>query len=342
MTTLGVVETNRINVDLGPKTYPVLIGTDCLNEAFSTLLPKKARKAAIVTQENIGVVPSIGMEYKTFYVGDGEQAKTLQTVEDLCSSWVQWGLTRNDVVIAVGGGLVTDIAGFAAAIYHRGIDVIHVPTTLLGMVDAAIGGKTAVNLPEGKNLAGSFWQPLGVICDTSTLSSLPEREWRCGYGEVAKYHFLGTQDLRHLDLTEQITRCVQLKADIVAEDERETGRRAILNYGHTLAHALELEKDFTLAHGEAVAIGIRYAAEIAKLLGRIDEKRVEEHELVLEHYGLAYTLPSSCDFEHIITLFSRDKKALSGISFVLDGPNGVEVVKIGDPEILKKAMEALQ
>tara|TARA_B100000953_G_C18016648_1_gene419475 strand:- start:302 stop:1306 length:1005 start_codon:yes stop_codon:yes gene_type:complete len=333
---------NRIDLDLGEKSYPVLVGTDCLSEALDSLLPKKAQKAAVVTQENIGIAPPIAMEHETFFIGDGEHAKTFNTVEDLCSSWAQWGLTRNDVVVAVGGGLVTDVAGFAAAVYHRGIDVIHIPTTLLGMVDAAIGGKTAVNLPEGKNLAGAFWQPVGVICDTSTLSSLPEREWRCGYGEVSKYHFLGDQDLRNLDLRDQITQCIQLKADIVAEDERETGRRAILNYGHTLAHALELEKDFTLAHGEAVAVGIRYAAEIAKLLGRIDQKRVEEHESVLNHYGLTFVLPSSCDWEHIITLFSRDKKAVSGISFVLDGPDGVEVVEIDDQEILIKAMEALQ
>ena len=242
----------------------------------------------------------------------------------------------------VGGGLVTDVAGFAAAVYHRGIDVIHVPTTLLGMVDAAIGGKTAVNLPEGKNLVGSFWQPVGVVCDISTLSSLPEREWRCGYGEVAKYHFLGAQDLGQQDLAGKIMKCFQLKAEIVREDERETGRRAVLNYGHTLAHALEMEKDFSLAHGEAVAIGIRYAAEIAKILGRIDQKRGEEHESVLEHYGLSYKLPSSYDWGQLVSLFQRDKKAVDGISFVLDGPEGIEVVKIEDQEILIQAMEALQ
>ena len=137
-------------------------------------------------------------------------------------------------------------------------------------------------------------------------------------------------------------KCIQLKAEIVREDERETGRRAVLNYGHTLAHALEMEKDFSLAHGEAVAIGIRYAAEIAKILGRIDQKRVEEHESVLEHYGLSYKLPSSYDWGQLVSLFQRDKKAVDGISFVLDGPEGIEVVKIEDQEILIQAMEALQ
>lgn len=333
---------NQIQVDLGERTYPVLIGTECLEEGLDSLLPDRVQKVALVTQSNIGIIPSINVEHEIFHIDNGEIAKTLKTVEDLCSRWAQWGLTRTDVVVAIGGGLVTDIAGFAAAVYHRGVDVIHVPTTLLGMVDAAIGGKTAVNLPEGKNLVGSFWQPVGVVCDISTLSSLPEREWRCGYGEVAKYHFLGAQDLDQQDLAGKIMKCIQLKAEIVREDERETGRRAVLNYGHTLAHALEMEKDFSLAHGEAVAIGIRYAAEIAKILGRIDQKRVEEHESVLEHYGLSYKLPSSYDWGQLVSLFQRDKKAVDGISFVLDGPEGIEVVKIEDQEILIQAMEALQ
>ena len=342
MATLEAMGMKTIDVNLRDTTYPVLIGKDCLEESLRTILPKRARRAAIVTQKNIGIIPEAGVEQRVFYIENGEQAKNLETISHLCSVWAQWGLTRSDVVIAVGGGMVTDIGGFAAAVYHRGVDVIHVPTTLLGMVDAAIGGKTAVNLPEGKNLIGSFWQPVGVICDIATLDSLPEREWKCGYGEVAKYHFLGSQDFRHLELLDQIAQCIQLKAEIVSEDERETGRRVILNYGHTLAHALELEKDFSLAHGEAVAIGIRYAAEIAKLLGRIDQKRVEEHEQILEHYGLSFALPPSSNTGDIVALFSRDKKAISGISFVLDGPNGVEVVEIDDQEVLLKAMEVLQ
>ena len=332
----------QIQVELGERSYPVVIGTECLAQALDSLLPKQAKRAAIVTQPNIGIAPATSIEQEIFHIGDGENAKTLKTIDDLCSKWAQWGLTRTDVVIAIGGGLVTDVAGFASAVYHRGVKVIHVPTTLLGMVDAAIGGKTAVNLAEGKNLVGSFWQPTGVICDVTSLSSLPEREWRCGYGEIAKYHFLGAKDLHKLSLTEQIMGCVQLKAEIVREDERETGRRAILNYGHTLAHALEMEKDFSLAHGEAVAIGIRYAAEIARILGRIDQERVEEHEKILAHYGLSFTLPSSFDWDQIVSFFQRDKKALEGISFVLDGPNGVEVVKIENQEILKEAMEALK
>ncbi len=135
--------------------------------------------------------------------------------------------------------MVTDVAGFAASCWHRGVGVIHVPTTLLGQIDAAIGGKTGVNLPEGKNLVGSFWQPLGVVCDTAVLASLPAAEWRSGRGEMAKYAFLGVEDLDELPLEEQVARCVACKARIVAADERESGMRMTLNYGHTLAHALE-------------------------------------------------------------------------------------------------------
>ena len=142
-------------------------------------------------------------------------------MEALCRAWASWGLTRADVVVAVGGGLVTDVAGFAAAAYHRGVPVVHVPTTLLGMVDAAIGGKTGVNLPEGKNLVGAFWQPLAVLCDTDALATLPARELRSGQGELAKYHFLAATDLLALDLVERIAAAVQIKADVVAADERE-------------------------------------------------------------------------------------------------------------------------
>ena len=203
------------------------------------------------------------------------------------------GLTRNDVVVGVGGGMVTDVAGFAAASYHRGVPVVHVATTLLGMVDAAIGGKTGVNLPEGKNLVGAFWQPSGVVCDLDALATLPDREVRCGYGEMAKYHFLTGDDLLAMDLTDRIARCVEIKAEVVAADEREGGRRAILNYGHTLAHALEIATEHRLAHGEAVAIGLIFAAHLAHVLGRIDVARVDQHfEVVGVEYGLGTDVPA--------------------------------------------------
>src|SRR5690606_31300553 len=163
----------------------------------------------------------------------------------------------------------------------------HVPTTLLGMVDAAIGGKTGVNLPEGKNLVGAFWQPSAVLCDLALLDTLPEREMRSGLGEVAKYRFLhGGDGIETLALEDQVARCVEIKATIVAADEREDGQRALLNYGHTLAHAIETAGTYDLRHGEAVAVGLHFAAALARRLGRIDDQRVTLHREVLASYGL--------------------------------------------------------
>jgi 5-deoxy-5-amino-3-dehydroquinate synthase len=195
------------------------------------------------------------------------------------------------------------------------------------MVDAAIGGKTGVNLPEGKNLVGAFWQPHAVLCDTDALATLPERELRCGYGEMAKYHFLTGDDLLAMDRTSRIARCVQIKADIVASDEREGGLRAVLNYGHTLGHALEIATGFEIAHGESVAVGMIFAAHLAHILGRIDDERVAYHQQVVAGaYGLSTALPRDCRAEDLTALMMADKKALHGLTFVLDGPNGVELV----------------
>jgi 5-deoxy-5-amino-3-dehydroquinate synthase len=260
-------------------------------------------------------------------------------MEELCRGFARGGLTRADCVVAVGGGMVTDVAGFAAASYHRGIAVVHVPTTLLGMVDAAIGGKTGVNLPEGKNLVGAFWPPFAVLCDTELLATLPEREWRCGNGEMAKYHFLTGDDLLALPLEERVARCVAIKAAVVAADPQErTGQRATLNYGHTLAHALEVAGRFDLRHGEAVAIGLVFAAELAAELGRIDTARVGEHLAVLDAYGLDAALPPGLDHDELLALMARDKKAVDGLTFVLDGPNGVELVAGVDPVAVRAAL----
>jgi 5-deoxy-5-amino-3-dehydroquinate synthase len=269
----------------------------------------------------------LGVPIERIEIGDGEAHKTLTTIEELARRFAGIGLTRRDVVVAVGGGVVTDVAGFAAATWHRGVPVVHVATTLLGMVDAAIGGKTGVNLPEGKNLVGAFWQPCGVVCDLDALATLPARERRSGDGEMAKYHFLTGDDLDAMDLTDRIARCVEIKAAVVAADEREGGRRALLNYGHTLAHALEIASGHDLTHGEAVGIGLVFAAELAHRLGRIDAGRVEEHRKVVGGtYGLPTDVPPGLDDDELVTLMGRDKKALDGLTFVLDGPAGVEVV----------------
>jgi len=333
-----------VEVALPDRTYPVLVGPGVRAE-LASVLPGSATRAAIVTQPGIEVDLDPGREHRVFEIADGEAAKTLTTVEQLCRGWAAWGLTRADVVVAVGGGVVTDVAGFAAASYHRGVPVVHVPTTLLGMVDAAIGGKTGVNLPEGKNLVGAFWQPNAVLCDTDALASLPPRELRSGQGELAKYHFLADTDLLTLDMEERIAAAVGIKAAVVAVDEREDPHhrrgRAILNYGHTLAHALEIETAHDLRHGEAVAIGLAYAAALAHRLGRIDEARVAEHHRVLAAYELDAGLPAGVDQDRLVDLMGHDKKAIGGLTFVLDGPDGVEVVP-GVPEVdVRAALEDL-
>jgi 5-deoxy-5-amino-3-dehydroquinate synthase len=330
-----------VEVALGDRSYPVLVGDGALAE-LAGLVPSGAHRAAVVTQVGVGIAVAPGIEHETFTIPDGEATKTLATVETLCRAWARWGLTRGDVVVAVGGGLTTDLAGYAAASYHRGVAVVHVATTLLAQVDAAIGGKTGVNLPEGKNLVGAFWQPHAVICDTGTLATLPARELRNGHGEMAKYAFLGVPDLASMSLDEAVAACVRCKADVVASDEREGGRRAILNYGHTLAHALETATTYDLRHGEAVAIGIVYAAEIAVRLGRIDPARVAEHRRVVAAYDLPSTLPTGVDADELLALFGRDKKAVDGLTFVLDGPAGVEPVRVDDRRLLLDALEAIR
>lgn len=317
---------HRVDVRLPGREYPVLIGHGAVNQ-INQVLPPAARRAIIVTQEGIPANFTLPIESKTVVIGQGETAKSLATIEDLSQQFAEMGITRQDVIIGVGGGMVTDVAGFAAATWHRGTPVVHVATSLLAMVDAAIGGKTGVNLPQGKNLVGAFWQPSAVICDLDFLSTLPERELRCGLGEVAKYHFLTGDDLLSLSLDERVARCVSIKGAFVEQDERESGKRAFLNYGHTLAHALETVGKHQLAHGEAVAIGLIFAARLARALGRIDDARVDYHELVVgQTYSLQTRMPSGLDINELLAAMARDKKALNGLTFILDSSNGLEIV----------------
>ena len=328
----------RVEVPIEGRAYDVAVGHGAVTE-LPSLIPPSARRAAVVTQEGVPISIDLDIPTGVFHIGHGEQHKSLATVGELCRGFARMGLTRNDVVIGAGGGMVTDVAGFAAASFHRGVPVVHVATTLLAMIDAAIGGKTGVNLPEGKNLVGAFWQPCGVVCDLDALDTLPRREVRCGYGEMAKYHFLTGDDLLAMSLTERVARCVEIKAEIVASDEREGGRRALLNYGHTLAHALEIATEYRIAHGEAVAVGLIFAAQLANVLGRIDTARVDEHFAVVGvEYELATAVPAGVADARLVALMRHDKKALDGLTFVLDGEEGVEVV----PDVPEQAVfEAL-
>lgn len=328
-----------VRVPLADRSYDVLVGAGAVRE-LASLLPVSARRAVVITQAGIPLSVELPIPHTTIEIGQGEDHKNLATIEMLMRRFAEVGLTRADVVIGVGGGMVTDVAGFAAASWHRGIPVVHVATSLVAMVDAAIGGKTGVNIPEGKNLVGAFWQPSGVVCDLDALATLPEREVRCGKGEMAKYHFLTGDDLLALADDARVARCVAIKAEVVASDEREGGRRAILNYGHTLAHALEIATHHQMAHGEAVAIGLVYAAHLAHRLGRISGERVQQHyEVVGGAYGLDTSLPPGLDAVDLLALMGRDKKVLSGgLTFVLDGDHGVEVVAGVDSSVALAAL----
>ncbi|MGA9275412.1 MAG: 3-dehydroquinate synthase family protein [Ilumatobacter sp.] len=334
-----------MTVPLADRAYDVVVGNEAIGQ-LGDLIPQRTRRIAVVTQAGIpsrfrDLAEHVGeRSVEVFEIGDGEANKTLGTIETLMRSFAGMGLTRDDLVVGVGGGMVTDVAGFSAASWHRGVPVVHVSTSLLGMVDAAIGGKTGVNLPEGKNLVGAYWQPSGVICDLDALDSLPPREMRCGLGEMAKYHFLTGDDLLAMDLEQRIARCVEIKAEVVASDEREGGRRALLNYGHTLAHALETATDHELAHGEAVAIGLIYAAELGFEMDRIDAARVDEHRAVVAgEYDLMTRPPDGLGIDELVALMRRDKKALDGLTFALDGPAGVEVVAGVDERPVRAALE---
>jgi 5-deoxy-5-amino-3-dehydroquinate synthase len=317
----------RVTVNLGARTYFADIGPGVRQYLPEMVARIGVRRIAVVSARPFDSIPTAGVPTAHIPASDGEEAKTLATVEALCRRFAAFGLTRSDAVVSCGGGTTTDTVGLAAALYHRGLAVIHLPTSLLAQVDASVGGKTAVNLPEGKNLIGAYWQPNAVLCDTDYLESLPRREWTSGYGEIARAHFIGSGDLRGLPVTDQIAASVALKAAIVARDELDTGVRHLLNYGHTLGHALEHVTGFALRHGEAVAIGTVFAGRLAGALGRISAGRVAEHVDVVRAYGLAAEIPAGVDATELISVMRRDKKSTrSGLTFVLDGPSGPELV----------------
>ncbi len=279
-------------------------------------------------------------------VPEGEEAKSLQTMTALLRQIATQEGHRDDVVLALGGGSVGDLAGFVAATYMRGVAFVQVPTTLTAQVDAAIGGKTAVNLPEGKNLVGAFHQPVAVIADVATLATLPEREYRAGLGEVAKYAL--TLDLELLERLERdpgpvlardpaaledlVARCVRAKAGVVGQDERDAGRRLVLNYGHTLGHALERLDAFAgRSHGEAIAIGMVFAARLAEAEGMAPPGLAARHARLLASLGLETDGPLP-PADEMVAAMRMDKKYRRGVRFVLLEDVGRPVVVDAVPE----------
>lgn len=357
----------RVTVPLERRPYDVVIGPGALVQA-GPLLAERPR-VAVVSQPAVAerwgerVTSSLaeaGVKAELFEIGTGEEAKSLDTVGALCRAFATWGLLRGDAVVALGGGMVGDVAGFAAAAYHRGVDHLQGPTTLLAQVDAAVGGKTGVNIPEGKNLVGAFHQPVAVLADLDTLTTLPEREYRSGLGEILKYACTldarlaelileRTGDLvaRHLELLgEVVERCVAVKAEVVAGDERElTGLRSKLNYGHTLAHALETLGGYTLMHGEAVAVGVVFAAELARELGRVDHDAVAHHRHLVETLELPTVVPGELagrfSAADVIAQMRRDKKSAGGLAFVLAGEDGLDRVEDPSEKAVAAALAAV-
>jgi len=353
-----VHSSEQIQVALGERSYDIIIQPGILDRADEMLREFCSnRSCLVVTDSNVEPLYFERLKdfnFPKFVFPAGEKHKNIDTITAICRQAVGSGLDRKSAIVALGGGVCGDMAGFAAAVYMRGIDFVQVPTTLLAMVDSSVGGKTGVDLPEGKNLVGAFWQPQLVLIDPETLKTLPGDEVRNGLAEVVKYGIIRDWDffrlleknvtaLNKLDMefyTRLIRRCCEIKAEVVSHDERESGLRAILNYGHTFGHAIELLSDFGIAHGAAVAIGMATAAELGVLSGRITQDYAERQNTLLKDIGLPVSIPCSFEPEKIYNAMLRDKKTLDAkIKLVMPTGEG-QVSIVGDvaPELIIKAV----
>ncbi len=344
-----------VRVALGARSYDISVGANNLDQFAGFVLGcGPANHAVIVTDENVQrpyamevaeCLGGDGVETAVVAIEPGEESKSIEMASNLWQALLDLHADRKSLVVAVGGGVVGDLAGFIAATYARGLRFFQVPTTLLAQVDSSVGGKTAIDLPAAKNIIGAFYQPSGVWIDAATLASLPEKEYRAGLGEVVKYGVILDADFfvflennvdaivgRDADaLTEVIARCCRLKADVVEKDEREeTGLRAVLNYGHTFGHAFETLSGYgNLLHGEGVAIGMCCAARLAARLGRVDEAFVSRQRKLLEALGLPVATPD-IPAEKILESMRHDKKTAFGkLRFVLPDRLG-HVELVGD------------
>ncbi|GAB4361657.1 MAG: 3-dehydroquinate synthase [Methylohalobius crimeensis] len=325
---------NTLSIDLGERSYPIYIGTGLLEQASLINRHVSARQAMVVTNEVVAplylnkVMDGLDVPAKVSLVlPDGEAHKTLATVERIFDALLEQRFSRTATLIALGGGVIGDIVGFAAACYQRGIPFIQIPTTLLAQVDSSVGGKTGVNHPLGKNMIGAFYQPQCVIADTSVLETLPDRELRAGIAEIVKYGLIRDEPFfrwleAHIDrllardpeaLAYAIERSCANKADVVAADERESGLRAILNFGHTFGHAIETGAGYgRYLHGEAVAIGMCQAADLSCRMGWLAPADGERTIALLERAGLPVTPPETLDSDRFLALMAVDKKNIDG------------------------------
>ena len=343
-----------------PAPYDVEIGHGVVDR-LPALLGDGVRRVALLHAPGFSV-PLPGYDVLDVALPEGEAAKTAAVVADCWERLGAAGFTRSDAVVTVGGGATTDVGGFVAATWLRGVRVVHVPTSLLGMVDAAVGGKTGIDTGAGKNLVGAFHEPAGVLCDLDLLASLPAVELVSGLGEVVKCGFIADPEILALVekdpaaaldpasevLAELVERAIRVKAEVVAGDLRETGGvgghpgREVLNYGHTLAHAVEKVSGYTVRHGEAVSIGMVYVAELARLAGRLDDETAARHATVLASVGLP-TRWHDAPFDDLLSVMRVDKKARGATLrfLVLDGLARPGVLADPPDELLRDAYEAL-
>lgn len=324
-----------LNVALAKRSYPIIIGENLLNE-FHHFNLQAGQRVLIATNETIAplylqslidMLGKHGVKTDSIIVPDGEKYKTIETWNTILTALLANNHTRNSILIALGGGVIGDVVGFAASAYQRGIKFIQVPTTLLSQVDSSVGGKTAINHLLGKNMIGAFYQPQSVVIDLNCLKTLPQREFSSGLAEVIKYGIIldadffnwleiYIEDLLNLDLKALsycIYRCCQLKAQIVAADETEQDMRAILNLGHTYGHAIEAELGYgNWLHGEAVSVGILMAAQTAKLLNKLTDTEIDRIKNLLIKAKLPVIRPTQMSIESYLPHMMRDKKVLSG------------------------------
>ena len=327
----------KVFVNLGAASYEIFIGTDILSGVDKFI----SGKALLVTQKNIFELCKENFPYEVVFIPDGETSKSLGEAEKLYTRAIEAGLDRKSVVIALGGGVVGDLAGFVAATFMRGISLIQIPTTLLAQVDSSVGGKTAVNHELGKNLIGAFHQPKAVFIDLNFLKTLPDREIKSGLGEVVKYGVISdaeffsylednaekilNRDLK--TLAQVVKRSCEIKAEVVGADEKEAGLRRILNFGHTMAHAIEEQTHYKkYRHGEAVAIGMIAAAQISSELGKTSADNVARLERLIKKFGMV-TDCAGLNADKLYDVTFRDKKTVGGVV------NWVLMKNFGDVEI---------
>lgn len=323
-----------LQVELGTRSYPIFIDSGLLSNSDLLSSHIRSKRVCIISNEVVSPLYAdalknslVNFDIDEVILPDGEAEKSLANFERIMSHLLAGNHGRDTTLIALGGGVVGDITGFAAACYQRGIDFIQVPTTVLSQVDSSVGGKTAVNHPLGKNMIGAFYQPKAVIIDLSTLSSLPEREFNAGMAEVIKYGILGDSEFfiwleQHTDdikagnddiLAHMIERCCQCKADIVAADETESGVRALLNLGHTFGHAIEADQGYgKWLHGEAVATGMVLAAKLAVAMNLLEVSDLRRIEKLISAFDLPLVAPENMGLAEFMRHMRRDKKNIAG------------------------------